>query len=264
MLEKIVEDKKKELENLKQEFSLEKLKEKLEGLEPTRNFKEAISDPPGRGAGSGINLIAEIKRKSPSRGTICKDFDPLEIARVYEENGASAISILTDKKYFGGSLNFLLQVRGVTNIPLLRKDFIIDGYQIYESRVFGADALLLIAKILSEAELKRFLEIAHSLGIDCLVEVHNEEELNKVLKTEAQIIGINNRDLENFRVNLETTLNLVKKIPQGKIVVSESGFEKREDVLRLEGKRVNAFLVGEALMRSENRGKKIKELLGEK
>jgi indole-3-glycerol phosphate synthase len=257
-----VEDKRKELEGLKEKFPLEKLKEKLEGLGPTRGFKEAISNPPVDRRRSGINLIAEIKRKSPSRGIICKDFDPLKIAWVYEENGASAISILTDKKYFGGSLNFLLQVRGVTNIPLLRKDFIIDEYQIYESRVFGADALLLIARLLSEEEIKRFLGIAHSLGIDCLVEVHNEQELNKVLKTEAQIIGINNRDLGTFAINLETTLNLVKKIPQGKIVVSESGFEKREDVLRLEGGRVNAFLVGEALMRSENRGKKIKELLG--
>jgi indole-3-glycerol phosphate synthase len=264
MLEKIVEDKRKELEGLKEKVSLRKLKEKLEGLGPTRGFKEAISSPPVGKRRSGINLIAEIKKKSPSRGIICKDFDLLKIARIYEESGASAISILTDKKYFGGSLNFLLQVRGVTSIPLLRKDFIIDEYQIYESRVFGADALLLIAKILKEEELKRFLGIAHSLGIDCLVEIHSEEELNKVLKTETQIIGINNRDLETFTVNLETTLNLVKKIPQGKIVVSESGFEKREDVLRLEGKRINAFLVGEALMRSENREKKIKELLGER
>ncbi len=263
-LEEIVENKKKELDSLKQKLSLEELRGKLDGLEPTRDFRKAISRPSAGPTGSGLNLIGEIKRKSPSRGMICRDFAPLEIARDYEENGAAAISVLTDKKYFGGDIDFLLPVRGITTVPLLRKDFIIDQYQIYESRVFGADALLLIAKILREEELKRFLGLAHSLGIDCLVEVHREEELNKVLRSGAEIIGINNRDLETFSVNLETTLNLAKNIPQGKTVVSESGLEKREDVMRLEGKGVNAFLVGEALMKSGNRGEKIKELLGVK
>lgn len=261
-LKEIVENKRKELESRKQEISLEELQERLKGLEPTRSFKEAISRQPQRERGRRLNLIAEIKKKSPSRGIICEDFDLLKIARVYEENGAAAISVLTDKKYFGGDIDFLLQVRGVTSIPLLRKDFIIDEYQLYESRVFGADALLLIAKVLSREELKRFLALAHSLKIDCLVEVHSRPELEKVLQTEAEIIGVNNRDLETFSVNLQTTLDLAKEIPRERVVVSESGLERREEVIRLEGKKVDAILVGEALMKSRSKGEKIKELLG--
>jgi len=207
------------------------------------------------------NLIAEIKKASPSRGVIREDFDPVEMAEVYEENGAAAISVLTDKKFFQGSINFLPEVRRVTGVPLLRKDFIIDEYQIYESRVYGADALLLIAAVLSREEMDSFLSLSRDLGLDCLVEVHSEEEVRKVLETSAEIIGINNRNLRTFEVDLSTTLRLKRLIPSNKIVVSESGIRSREEVRLLAGEGIAAILVGEALLRSEDVGEKMRELV---
>ena len=256
ILEKIIENKKREIEILKREVPLEKLKEKLKDLKPTRDFKGAISKQ------GKINLIAEIKRKSPSQGEICKDFNPLKIAKVYEKEGASAISILTDKEFFGGDISLLSQVKEITTIPILRKEFIIDEYQIYQSRVWGADAILIIAKILREEEFNYFLTLAHNLNMHCLIEVHTEEELAKVLRTGGEIIGINNRNLSTLNIDLSLSLHLIKKIPQDRIVVSESGIETREEINLLEKNGFKAVLVGESLLRSKDIGLKIKELLG--
>ncbi|MCK4325155.1 indole-3-glycerol phosphate synthase TrpC [bacterium] len=257
MLEEIIEHKRVEVEARKKKVGLADLKSKLADAPQIRSFKEAISKPT-----NNINLIAEIKRASPSAGLIRKDFHPVEIAKIYQEAGAAAISILTDEKFFEGSIDFLPQVKREVSLPLLRKDFIIDEYQIYESRTYGADALLLIAGTLSEAQMTEFLSLSHDLEMDCLVEVHNEEELKKVLETPAEIIGINNRDLSTFQVDLSTTRRLRKLIPDSKIVVAESGIRSREDVQLLAEEKVDAILVGESLLRSKDTRGKIEELLG--
>lgn len=254
MLAQIISHKRMEVEDRKQEVSLSILKAKLTDMGKTRSFKEAISKP------GGINLIAEIKKASPSRGALSDDFDPVELARVYEENGAAAISVLTDEKFFQGNVHFLPEIRRATGIPLLRKDFIIDEYQIYESRISGADAILLIASVLSREEINTFLSLGRDLSLDCLVEVHREEELGKVLNTPAEIIGINNRNLETFHVDLSTTAHLKRLIPRDRIVVSASGIRSREDVERLAEQGIDAILVGESLLRSRDIRKKMEEL----
>ncbi len=255
ILDKIIGHKRKHVRDKKQEVSLDVLKTKLADADKTRPFKEAIAKP------GGINLIAEIKKASPSRGVIRDDFVPVDIARTYEENGAAAISILTEDKFFQGDINFLPEIRRVTHIPLLRKDFIIDEYQIYESRVCGADALLLIAAVLSREEMNTFLSLSRGLNLDCLVEVHTEEELQKVLDAPVEIIGINNRNLQTFEVDFSTTLRLKKLIPPDKIVVAESGIRSSEDVRLLAAGEIEAVLVGESLLRSEDIGEKTRELM---
>jgi len=208
VLESIIAYKRKEIERNKTAMPLETLKSRITDLPPIRDFKEAISQ-------EGLNLIAEIKRASPSKGIIRKEFNPVEIAKIYQESGASAVSVLTTEKFFYGSLDFLSQVKEVTTIPILQKDFIVDEYQIYQARANKADAILLIASILVEAQINSFLESAHSLGLDCLVEVHTKEELSKVLTSKAQIIGINNRDLTTLTTDLSTTLTLSKLVLMG-------------------------------------------------
>lgn len=256
ILDEIVKHKVTEVNKQKEAISLDEIKQKLNTKHSLRRFKEAISVP------NKINLIAEIKKASPSRGVIRKDFDPKEIAIAYEANGASAISVLTDKKFFQGDLAFLSIVRSVTSsLPILRKDFIIDEYQIYQSKMAGADAILLIAAILNLDSLQRFLNTATEIGLDCLVEVHTEDELEMVLKSDADIIGINNRNLHNFEVNIQTTAKLSKIIPKGKVIVSESGIFSKDDVVFLKNNGVHAMLIGESLMASDNIPSKIKELL---
>lgn len=255
-LESIISYKRKEIERDKIKMPLETLKSRITDLPLTSNFKKAISK-------QGLNLIAEIKRASPSKGVIRKEFNPVDIAKIYQKSGASAISVLTTEKFFYGSLNFLSQVKKVTTIPILQKDFIVDEYQIYQARVNKADAVLLIASILVETQINSFLECAHNLGLDCLVEVHTKEELSKVLATKARIIGINNRDLTTLTTDLSTTLFLSKLVPKDKILVSESGIDTHEDVKRLKECGVKAILVGESLMRAPDISAKIKELLGE-
>ncbi len=255
ILNTIVAHKRDEVKIHKERTPLTELRQILRDAKQTRNFKAAVSTP------SKINLIAEIKKASPSKGLIREDFDPTTIAEIYQTNGAAAISVLTDERFFQGNLSYLTAVQKVTSIPLLRKDFIIDAYQIYQARAAGADAILLIAAILELGKMQNFLHIAHGLGLDCLVEVHTESELEEVLKTDAQIIGINNRNLKIFKTDIETTLRLKKLIPGGKIVVSESGIKSRRDVEMLQECGVNAILVGEALMRSTDIGDKIKELM---
>ena len=214
--------------------------------------------------GEGIRLIAEVKKASPSRGVIRPDFDPTELAKIYASNGASAISVLTEARYFQGSLEHLRDIRNILRnkgLPLLRKDFICDPYQIYESRAYGADSLLLIIAILKLEELQELLGISHELNMSCLVEVHNEAEVEIALKSGARIIGINNRDLATFTVDLTTTERLRPLIPPDRIVVSESGIKERSDIERLRQLGIDAFLVGESLMSAPDIAAKMKELL---
>ena len=259
ILDEILAHKKEELSKLKTDFPmkglLEGLKIRIKHVPPPRDFIKAI-------LGRGIRIIAEVKKASPSKGIIRKNFHPVEIARTYESNGAAAISVLTEEKYFLGCLDYLREIREVVSLPLLRKDFIFDEYQIYESRAAGADAILLIASILGKRQIEDFLKLSQSLGLSCLVEVHDEDDLKKVLSTDAELIGINNRDLETFKTDIETTINLIKNIPKDRIVVSESGINDYSDVELLRKKGVNIFLVGEAIMKEKDIGKKLRELRG--
>ena len=210
-----------------------------------------------------VSLIAEIKKASPSKGLIRQDFDVKNISRTYTRAGASAISVLTDEKFFAGHNMNLAKARQVSHLPLLRKEFVVDVYQLFEARSLSADAVLLIAAVLNDQELVEFIEVSAKLGMDALVEVHTEEELERVLNTPARIIGINNRDLNTFKTDLRTSLKLREKIKDsGIIVVSESGINHREDVEMLRANGIHAMLVGEALMREEDIAGKIKRLLG--
>ena len=257
ILDQIVADNRLELESRKHRLPLEELKSVASEQPPPAEFAVALRS-------DGIRLIAEVKKASPSRGVICPDFNPVEIAQTYASNGAAAISVLTEEKYFQGSLNYLKDIRGALGdrrLPLLRKDFIYDSYQVYESRAYGADSLLLIVAILAPEELESRLELSHELGMSCLVEVHNETELEIALSSGAEIIGINNRDLKTFNVDLTVTQRLRPLIPPDRIVVSESGIKNRTDMERLRQWGVDAVLIGESLMSASDIGTKIKELL---
>jgi len=255
ILDEIAGYKRAFVEECKQCVSLEEIRARLTDRGATRDFAGVLR-------ASGTSVIAEIKRRSPSRGVIRADVDPGEVARIYEANGARAISVLTDERYFGGRLEDLSTVREAVDVPLLRKEFVVDAYQIYEARAAGADAILLIVSLLTEGVLRDYIRMTEEMGLAALVEVHTREELDRALKTDAQIIGINNRDLRTFETHLETTFDLVKNIPKDRIVVSESGIEVREDVVRLQEAGVDAVLVGEALMRKEDIGEALRELIG--
>jgi len=209
-----------------------------------------------------VNLIAEIKKASPSKGIIREDFDALKIAKIYRDNGAAAISVLTEDKYFLGKTAYLRDIGDTVNLPTLMKDFIIHEHQIYEGFSCGASAILFIVAILKDDELKRFMKTAHDLGMDCLVEVHNEEELKRALGVGAEMIGINNRDLHSFVVDKKTSERLAAKIPKGKIIVAESGFDSHEDIKRLAAQGIHAVLIGETFMKADDIGKEIKEIMG--
>jgi indole-3-glycerol phosphate synthase len=225
--------------------------------EPTRGFRRALL-----ARGPVPRVVAELKRRSPSRGEIRPDFDPVAIARAYEAGGAAALSVLTDERFFGGSLAVLQQVQASTRVPLLRKDFVLDAYQIDEARVAGADAVLLIAAALEAAEVARLREHALGLGLDVLVEVHDEAELDVAKGAGADLIGINNRDLRTFQTDLGVTERLARQVPEGALVVSESGIFTRADMARLERAGASAFLVGESLMREPDPGLALRRLLG--
>ncbi len=254
ILDKIVIQKRKEVAQRKQSLPLASLKESIAQRQLPLDFALALG-------GDQIHLIAEVKRASPSRGVLCPDFNPVALAKDYAQGGAAAISVLTEINYFEGSLEHLAAIREEISLPLLRKDFIFDPYQVYESRAYGADALLLIVAILSQEELDELLALSHSLGLGCLVEVHNEGELEKALVSETKIIGINNRDLHTFDVDMETTRRLRPLIPPERIVVSESGIRNRDDVKKLQGWGVNAILVGETLVTASDIPTKMRELL---
>ncbi|MDD2483896.1 MAG: indole-3-glycerol phosphate synthase TrpC [Eubacteriales bacterium] len=220
---------------------------------PVLNFQEAIK-------ADRLCVIAEVKKASPSKGLIKLDFDPVRIAVTYENAGANAVSVLTEEYYFQGAGSYLKQIREAINLPLLRKDFIIDPYQIYEARVLGADAILLIVSLLPEETLREFLSLAEFLSLSCLVEVHNEAELEIALSCNAKIIGINNRDLKSFEVSLETTKKLACLIPKDCIIVSESGFSLASDFREARAYGADAILIGETLMRSDDIGETLSVL----
>jgi len=256
ILDDIIANKKGELAETKRSCSLGDIKARAADAGPTRGFGKSLSRT------GDIQLIAEVKKASPSKGVIRDDFDPVTIAKLYEESGASCISVLTEKKFFQGSLEYLGWIRKAVKLPLLRKDFIIDEYQIHEARAAGADAILLIAACLEKQQIEDYLGIAHRLGLDVLVESHTYKELEKSLYAGAMLVGINNRDLTTFTVSLQATLDLLNDIPDERIVVSESGIKTREDVVKLQQAGVDAVLVGESLMREKDIGRKVKELLG--
>ena len=256
ILDRIVADKAQELEASKRVRPLAELERLAAEQPPARDLASALR-------GDGVKLIAEVKRASPSRGLIRPDLDPVALARTYAENGAAAISVLTEARHFLGSLDYMPAIRhalGKEAIPLLRKDFIFDPYQVYESRAYGADALLLIAAILREDQLSRLLSLSHELGMKCLVEVHQERELEMALRIQAVIIGVNNRDLLTLAVDLATTERLRRLIPRDRIVVSESGIRGREDMQRLREWGVDAVLIGEALVTSPDVAAKMREM----
>ncbi len=255
-LNEILRHKKEEIRAKRSARALSELKARIKGLSVTIPFGPAISK------GDTVSLIAEVKKASPSKGIIREDFDPVKIARIYEESLASAISVLTDKAFFQGDLEYLTLIREAVKIPLLRKDFIIDEFQIYEARAFGADAILLIAAILDKNQIIEYQHLAYELGLDSLIEVHTEKEVEKAICSDADIIGINNRDLSTFETNIDATAHLIKLIPDDKIVVSESGISTRDDILALKDQGVDTVLIGETLMKSDDIGKKIRELLG--
>ena len=255
ILDTIIAHKRKELAAEQAQVPLTKLETEVINLPPTRDFRSAITGI------DTVKLIAEVKKKSPSKGIIREDFHPVSIAETYVENGAAAISVLTDKHFFAGELDYLRAIRDAVDVPLLRKDFTIDPYHIYQARVAGADAILLIVAALTATELRTFMEIADSLSLASLVEVHTSEELAIALDVDAQIIGINNRDLHTFHTDIATTFRLRDTIPSDKIVVSESGIYSREDVVKLQEADVHAMLVGESLMRSPDIGQQVRCLI---
>ncbi len=256
ILDEIVAHKKEELATVKRGVPLADVKRQAADRGPTRGFAQALA------SGDAIRLIAEVKKASPSKGVIRQDFDPVGIARTYEASGATCLSVLTEKRYFQGDLAYLADIRQSVALPLLRKDFIVDEYQIFEARAAGADAVLLIAACLERRQLEDYLGTAESLGLDVLVESHTAKELDRSLLAGARVVGINNRDLTRFTVSLLTTFDLLKDIPEDRIVVSESGIATRDDVMRLEQAGVDAILVGESLMREKDIGRKVKDLLG--
>ncbi len=256
ILDKIVATKRDEIELAKQRRSEEELRTILESAPPVRSFFDALAS---RGP---IKLIAEVKKASPSKGVIRQDFDPLQIAETYQQHGATCISVLTDESYFQGSLQYLRDIRDSVERPLLRKDFILDTYQLLEARVAGADAVLLIAECLDDCNLRKLHHEAIDLGLTPLVEFYEPENLPRVLEAGATLIGVNNRDLRSFEVDLDHTIRMRERIPDECLLVGESGIHSRQDVLRLQEAGVDAILVGERLMAQPDIGASVDELLG--
>jgi indole-3-glycerol phosphate synthase len=257
ILDEIVAYKRLELAETRKRIPLAEVEKQLQKQPVAENFAEALR-------GEHIKLIAEVKKASPSKGLIASAFDPVNTARTYAMNGAAAISILTESRYFLGSLDIFDEIGlslGKQRIPLLRKDFLLDPYQIYESRAHEADALLLIVGILKSTELRDLIDLTHKLGMEALVEVHNEQELDIALNCGVKVIGINNRDLKTFTVDLGTTERLASKIPHDKIIVSESGIKTRTDIDRLKKCGIQAVLIGEALMSSSDIAARMQEFL---
>jgi indole-3-glycerol phosphate synthase len=256
VLDEILKHKREEVERSKQRVPLSRLEEQLRSAGPIRPFAGSLRRP------GKVRIIAELKKASPSAGLIRPDFEPAAVARTYERNGAAAMSVLTDRQFFQGELDHLSIARNATELPALRKDFVIDAYQVSEARSAGADAVLLIVRVLSRGELRELLSLVRQLGMDALVETHNEAEVDTALSVGADVIGINNRDLDTLQVSVETTGRLRSRVPQGPVVVSESGIGTREDICRLKDWGVDAALIGESLMRSKDPGRQLRELAG--
>lgn len=256
-LKEIVNLKKKEVAASKLQVPITRFVHSGRLAKRTRSFSDAIS------ARGRMNLIAEIKKKSPSQKKgFLKKFNVGHLAELYAKSGAAAISVLTDKRFFGGDISHIEAARSKANLPVLRKDFIIDEYQVYESRYFGADAILLIARILSKEEIRSFMHLAKKIGMDSLVEVHDEKDLEKALVADARIIGINNRDLDTLTVDIKSTLKLVPKIPHQMLKVSESGIKTSKDISTLKSIGVNAVLIGQAFLEARDIHAKVREIMG--
>jgi indole-3-glycerol phosphate synthase len=257
-LDRIVATKLQEVEQLKQQTSLQQLEAIIMSLPSTRGFEQAIR----RRKHTRMGLIAEVKKASPSKGLIRSDFHPVHIAKAYENAGADCLSVLTDEPYFQGSNVYLQQVKEAVQLPLLRKDFTVDEIQIYEARSIGADAILLIAAILTKNQMQHFLRKARELQLDILVEVHDQSELERVLEMDASLIGINNRNLNTFVTDISTTEKLIGMIPAGVIRVSESGISLPQEIDYLSSVGADAVLVGEHFMRNPDVGQAVKDLIG--
>jgi indole-3-glycerol phosphate synthase len=259
ILEKIVAVKREEVAAAIQRKSLAAMRFDAESRVLTRDFVGALRAKIVAGQPA---VIAEIKKASPSKGVLRADFIPADIAQSYAEYGAACLSVLTDQQFFQGCIDYLKQARASCQLPVLRKDFMVDAYQVYESRACGADAILLIAACLDDAQMKDFEQIAYGLDMAVLVEVHDAQELERALKLKTPLIGVNNRNLKTFEVSLDTTLRLMRDIPADRLLVCESGIHSRDDVLRMGAAGVNAFLVGEAFMRADEPGEALAALFG--
>lgn len=255
VLGKIVEYKMAEIEAQKTAVGLDELRGRAEGMPPCRDFPGALAHHPYPA------IIAEIKKASPSKGVIREDFDPKAIALAYQQAGAAAISVLTDSSFFGGKLGHVMVAKAVTHLPVLRKDFIMDPYQVYQSRVGGADALLLITAILTQDTLEQLIGLTKSLGMEALVEVRNEDEVFQALLAGADVVGINNRDLDTLEVDLKVTEELSHLVPKNKIVVAESGIRTVDDIAMMQALGIDALLIGEAFMGSEDPGRRLAEFV---
>ena len=261
ILKKIIVHKREEVIAAKASASISELNSRIRDLEDIprgfeRHLREAI-------ASNWTAIIAEIKKGSPSKGIIRADFDPLEIATIYQNNGATCLSVLTDEKFFLGHLRYLALIREAVSLPLLRKDFICDQYQIYEARAAGADAILLIAAMLDLNQLRDFFSVAQEIHLDVLLEVHDEAEMEKALQSDCTLIGVNNRNLRTFETDLGTTARLARMMPSNRLLVAESGMNSRADIVRLRSDGAGAFLIGESLMREDDIGTKLQELLND-
>ena len=257
ILKKILDRKREEIAERSETVSLEQLKQQAALASAPRGFAAAMTAKIAAGESA---VIAEIKKASPSKGVIRENFDPAAIAASYADGGAACLSVLTDVDFFQGADKYLQQARDACHLPVIRKDFIIDQYQIYEARAMGADCILLIVSALAEKQLADLHDLAISLGMDVLIEVHDAAELSIALKLDNPMVGINNRNLHSFEVSLDNTYQLLEKIPDNRIVITESGIHSREDVAAMRQQKVNAFLVGEAFMRSEEPGDRLSEM----
>ncbi len=256
ILDDIYNYKKEELIHFKRQVRLEELKARIHDLPPTVSFLKALKNSP-----QPFAIIAEIKQKSPSKGVLREAFDPVVLARDYEEHGAAALSVLTDENFFGGHLDHLRQVRRMVKLPLLRKDFIWDPYQVYAAREAGADAVLLITAMLHKSQMEDLKGLAEELGLDALIEVHDADECTVASAVNAHVVGINNRDLKTFKVDVGVTEKLLNLLPPNALKVSESGLDSRKTLERLKKKGAGAFLIGEAFMTAKSPGKALEELL---
>ncbi len=259
ILRRILGRKVEEIVEAAGERPLRRLQDEVASAPAPRGFVDAVER---RIASGRAAVIAEIKRASPSRGILRDPFHPAEIACSYEAGGATCLSVLTDRDFFRGGPECLVEARGATDLPVLRKDFIVDPYQVYEARVLGADCILLIVAALGDAQLLELTTLSHQLGMDVLVEVHDGDELERALDLPVRLVGINNRDLRTFETRLETTLGLLDRIPDDRIVVTESGILSRDDVELMRGRGVHAFLVGEAFMKSSDPGERLEAMFG--
>ena len=255
ILDDIVAHKKEELKEAKKKLPLVELVSAAAEVSPAVDFTDLHARTPG------VKIISEIKRASPSRGVIRDDFDHFSIAREYEDSGAFALSVLTDRRFFGGDISYLSDIRTRSALPILRKDFTIDPYQVYEARCHGADLVLLIVAVLDRGRIEEYHSLARSLGMNCIVEVHGEEELETALLAGSEIIGINNRDLRTFDVSLDTSRRLSGMVPEGKIIISESGISSVRDMEGLMACGIDTFLIGETFMKAESPGEALRGFL---